>query len=79
MMDEKSPEAIAIIAKLKRGKSGAKYESADESDDSGDAMAEAKRASAEDLFKAIRGRDASDEEAHMVEEALGAYMDACGG
>lgn len=85
--DEKSPEAIAIIAKLKkkRGASaddgaddeGAPDEEGDESD--GDAGEEAKSAAAEDLFRAIRGRDPNEEERAAVREALESFHDACGG
>lgn len=76
----KSPEVMAIIAKLHKAKGG--DDAAEEKDEGegGDesAMSEAKRAAAEDLFKAIRGREPNEEEAKSTEEALSTYMEACG-
>lgn len=72
-----SPEAIAIIAKLKRGKAP-EADSEEESEDKGDVSAEAVSAACAELFRAIRGREPSDEETKATEEAMDSYCMAKG-
>lgn len=72
-----SPEAKAIADKLKKSK-GVVVEEIDEPDDGDSVSSEAKTAAAEAVFKAIRGREPTDEEAKATEDALSTYMEACG-
>lgn len=75
-----SPEALLIIGKMK-GKKGAEPKGEDASDEgegaSEDTGAEARRAAAEDVFKAATGREPSESEAKAMDEALYAYWEAC--
>lgn len=82
---EKDPEAIAIVAKLKRkARSASAYDGDDEDqgDDEDteemDASKEAKRSALEDIFQILKGRAPSRDEGDRFEEALEAYNEACG-
>jgi hypothetical protein len=75
-MDKKSPEAIAIIARLKkkRGKPADEGdEETDGEDEGGDVSEEAKLAAAESVLQAIKDKDAE-----ALKEALTDFYDACG-
>ncbi len=70
-----------IIARLAKGKGKSADEETSEGEPANEKDSvdeEAKTAAAEDLFKAIRGREPSEEEAKATEEALSTYMEACG-
>lgn len=74
----KDPEAIAIIAKLKKAKPSMGKPMDDDADESnGDVNEENQLSAAEDLFQAIRGRAPSEQEAEAVRAALQAYREAC--
>jgi hypothetical protein len=72
-----SPEVMLILSKMKGGKKPS--DDAEESaEDSGDVSAEAMTAACEALFKALRGREGSDQEIMAVEEAMDDYCTAKG-
>ncbi len=81
MKDEnKSPEAIAIIARLKKGKGKPEMTDEESSDTEsenteteGNVDEEAKSAASEDVLQAVRDRDAD-----ALKEALTNFFDACG-
>jgi len=72
MDEERSPEAIAIIGKLrkKRGYGGGDEGGDDESDssDSGSAGEEAFTSAAEDLFRLFKGRDPKESETDELKD-----------
>lgn len=75
-MAKVSPEAEAVISKIK-GKGKAPVEP-DADDKAGDTMGEAKRAGAEDIFRALTGREPKETETDAFVEAMDTYMEACG-
>lgn len=76
-MKDMSPEALLIVNKLKGGK-GKPDDAEEEKEDSGDVSAEAVTASCESVFKALRGREGSEEEVKALEEALDDWFTAKG-
>lgn len=75
-MADKSPEAIAIIAKLKKAKGGTADEETSEGEPAGSTDKvdeEAKLTASEDAMSAIKDRNPE-----ALKEALSAFMEACG-
>lgn len=75
-----SPEATLIVEGIKgKGKGASAPAKDDEESEEGESTdKEAARAAIETIFKAIKGRDPSDEEASELEDGLDSYCMAKG-
>lgn len=74
-----SAEAESIISKIKgKGKAALAAKSEESAEPEADAGSEAQRAACEDMFKILKGREPSAEEASAFADAMDAYATARG-